>query len=1158
MRARIMHRLGWLTAAVVVLALAGAALAQDVDGDGVSDAPDNCAAWPNPSQGDVDGNDIGDACECGDQNGDGTVNVSDVIAINAAIFNPWLQTPLCDTNNDGTCDVGDLLGAVAKIGGGTAHCERYPPARTEFLSADAAPGEDARETAQPGDPRAEFALDTSEADRSVEEGDIYRVLPGSHILNLNAYRGLQVIDFSDVDAPSIVGRLGVSGSPVELYVVGDVAYVLMNGWRGYYGTREDPAVELREGGVVLSVDLSDPSAPVVTDRAHIPGTIQTSRLTRGGGQSALYVAAGGWAQWPGADGSLVWESRTVVRSFDVSAGTLEPRTELDLGGYVADIQATTEALLVARNDYSAGQQRSLVSIIDISDPGGSMVEGDHVIADGYIQSQFNMDLYRGVLRIVSTSWSPRTNTVQTFDASDIHQLRALDSATFADGESLFATLFLGNKAFFVTYLRVDPFHAFEIADDGTITERSEFIVSGWNDFFRPVASDSRLVGIGINDESARTLSVSLYDITDLDNPNPLLARADVDADSSWSEASWDHRAFSVIEDAVAVAAPDGTIETGLVLLPFSGWDADAGTYTSAVQIFSFSQASLTRRGLMPHGSPVRRSFLADHELAANLSESELSLFDTGDPDVPRETGRVELAPNYTDLFLFGAYAARVKDSTVYYARWWGDRSELPPASVEIIARVEHPDSAPALTSFEIPANAALYQTGDLLVTVSSEIIDRSVWPYTYRSHIVIWNLADPTAPVRAADLTTDRLQPSYPIYPLPYFEDSLAVAGRFAPIPFPGAGMSDVRSVPGGLVFLQRTQEQERIGLEEVCYTWPQETGSCWGTDGWVPGCTDYSGSITCRSLDGAESWCSGDILECTISAAGERSCEPIGASGVPTTTSCWEYDRFRYWQSFALDVLDLTDPEAPSLADRIDLGRENEGVRMLTDGSDAWLTIKRPAEVATDSRPYVRYFIVRVGLSQLSDPLVDEPINTPGELLAIEGNVIYTRDLVWGHEIAETAIARSELRDGRAHLQASRIFEDQLVDTVLLDGAGQLLVSHRGTFLSPFGYIDYWSGAQQLTVLASADLAELARVPVDSFAQLRHAEAGRAVFQAPGGVLVFNLDDPTRPRAQAFFPTLGFPQRILVDSPQILIPAGRFGIHAFDLDLFNLLVPVL
>jgi hypothetical protein len=52
--------------------------------------------------------------------------VNDILAINAAIFDPSLATPLCDTNDDDQCDVQDILGANAKIFGAPAYCARYP------------------------------------------------------------------------------------------------------------------------------------------------------------------------------------------------------------------------------------------------------------------------------------------------------------------------------------------------------------------------------------------------------------------------------------------------------------------------------------------------------------------------------------------------------------------------------------------------------------------------------------------------------------------------------------------------------------------------------------------------------------------------------------------------------------------------------------------------------------------------------------------------------------------------------------------------------------------------------------------------------------------------------------------------------------------------
>ncbi len=81
-----------------------------------------------------------------------------------------------------------------------------------------------------------------------------------------------------------------------------------------------------------------------------------------------------------------------------------------------------------------------------------------------------------------------------------------------------------------------------------------------------------------------------------------------------------------------------------------------------------------------------------------------------------------------------------------------------------------------------------------------------------------------------------------------------------------------------------------------------------------------------------------------------------------------------------------------------------------------------------------------------------------------------------------------------------------------------------------------------------------LAEVEADSWAQLRDARSGRALFQVPGGLLVFNLDDPTAPYPQAFFATRGWPRDILVEGRQIIFAAGRYGIYAFDLDTVNLL----
>jgi len=98
----------------------------DDDCDTVLDADDNCPGLRTTNISDTDGNGRGDLCECGDQTGDAYVTVDDLVAINMAIFNPDLATPLCDTNDDDQCNVSDIIGANLRIFGQPAYCAKYP------------------------------------------------------------------------------------------------------------------------------------------------------------------------------------------------------------------------------------------------------------------------------------------------------------------------------------------------------------------------------------------------------------------------------------------------------------------------------------------------------------------------------------------------------------------------------------------------------------------------------------------------------------------------------------------------------------------------------------------------------------------------------------------------------------------------------------------------------------------------------------------------------------------------------------------------------------------------------------------------------------------------------------------------------------------------
>lgn len=1042
---------------------------------------------------------------------------------------------------------------------------------SEFVSADGIAGQESVDggleaASADGDENGFGDAGSRESTRTVEEGDIYRLGPDGRVYNLNSYRGLQIIDVSDPSDPKVEGRARLNGAPVEMYHVGNVLYALMNGAHSYYGNRDDVRAERYQGGLVVAFDVRDPKRPLRLGQARVPGYISTSRLTRGDGE-ALYVAASN-------------NGKTYVVSFTLRNGSMSKKSELDLGGYVQDIQATTSHLLVASHDWQSNSGRSQVAIVDISDPSGTMVQGATVLAEGRIQTKFNMDVHGSMLRLVSgNSWgnSRNTNHVETFDISDITRPRRLDHETFGDNEDLYATLFMGEKAFFVTYRRVDPFHAFSIASDGKLTERSEFIVSGWNDFFFPVAGGRRLIGIGTDDQNGQTKAVSLYDITHLDNPSPLLVRKDVQMQYSWSEANWEDKAVSVLEDAVSVTTDDGTVETGLVLLPYQGWNRDGRRYETAVQIFTFSETTLTRRGIMKHGSPVRRSFLVEPDTAGNLSEMSLSIYDTAQPDVPRKLGEVELAP-YIRTFkpLDNGFGLRVENDQ----GWYGWNYERPQDDrIEIVRLAGDVENQEPVATLNVPNGSFLFVEGPKLRVLSQ------TWDDDYGNatvHVRIYDLSDPRNPKLTGELSSRDLS-LRPVYAYGYGyggPEPFMVADCASPYCwgyYGGEAKPNVLSLDDSLVFVEPIHESEKVGEYHVEYRYPVDRygEDCWDENG-PKACSYLVGGISCTTLtanDGTRSpaMCTGSFGRCTQNVDGQTECVEIDPDSVRSEKHEYEHDAIRHWVHYDLKVVDLTSA-TPQIGPTVSMARADEAVTVLGDGDKVFLNSRRPFRLDSDPRPYVRYYFQEVDLSRPDRPRLGSRINIPGQLLAVDGNRLITRDFLWGRNILESSVNQLELDGGRAYLRGIRRFEDELVQRVVLDGAGLALVSHTSWEAHSgygFGYgygrvavddVAYYGGGYPdgTTTLTLLDvdrprLAKLSDVEVDAWAELKEAFPGRALFQVPGGMMVINTSLPTAPYAQAFFPIYGWASSLAVQGDDIYVGAGPYGLYRFDSDTFNL-----
>ena len=910
---------------------------------------------------------------------------------------------------------------------------------------------------------------TADSSRTVQEGDIYHALEnGKTILNVNPYRGLQIVDIRDVSKPSIIGRAAMSGSPVEMYRVENRVYILLNGYKSFQRTMRDgqESLDSFNGAAVVEVDISQTTAPRILSTTRVPGYIQTSRMTSGDGKNALFLAVSDFSNLAGGGLSKVY-------SYALNAQGVAAKSVLELGGYVQAIAATGDRLLVARNPDWSQTIGSKVAVIDISNAEGVMRLGADVQVAGSVRTKNNMDVSGNVLRVVSGSMpgiivtipgqeTPPpviNNHVQTFDISDITQPKARDHKSFGRGEQLFATTFMPDRAFFVTYLRTDPFHTFSISATGMLQEENEFIVSGWNDFFKPVYNNSRLISVGHNDENnRRVVSVSLYDASNLKNRQPLIVRADTDLSNSWSEANWDDRAFSVLENATNVLAPDGkTVETGLVLLPYSGWDSASGEYRSGVQTFSFSSNTLTRRGTMLQTSTVRRSFLPQSQIAANLSDSELSLFDLQNPNQPVQRASLSLAESYSQFVAFAKVGARYRNGSNY----WNSQHSTP-ETVEFVS-LDAANGQTILGKIAVPNGSRLYNVGEKLVVVSDKYVNGAT-----NTTVAIWDISNPALAVLLGKVENSEPAESN-------FNDVIGInTYRIGSALLPYYGQNEAKVVGNALVFVKNS---------------------------WLP---QYAKTDAASLIS--------------------------------------------YTAKMRLSIVDLSNPAAPRFQSKIELEEKQNAVGVIVNGNNLWLNYKVEATANANQQAQAKYFVKRLDLSTPSAPIMSAEINIPGQLMAVAGDQLYSKDFHWtANNMIENSLNVSTLQGDLVYRQASNILANQLISSLNLDGTN-VVVSLLGNDSNSKARVSLFT-LQNNNFVAKSTM----EMPVwGTVSQVRNSKVLLDIY---GGYLLYDFTQ-TIPVPQAFFNIAGWGATTVLAGTKIYIPAYLYGIYQFDFDTVNLSKP--
>ena len=160
---------------------------------------------------------------------------------------------------------------------------------------------------------------------------------------------------------------------------------------------------------------------------------------------------------------------------------------------------------------------------------------------GYVLNQYSMDEYNNNFRVATT-----TSTGSWINQAQQNNIYVLDMnltivgklENLAQGESIYAARFMGDKCYLVTFKQTDPFFVIDLSNPEAPTVAGQLQIPGYSSYLHPYDAN-HVIGLGMENE---TLKLSLFDVTDINNPTEI-ANYTVEGNYTSSTALNDPKAF---------------------------------------------------------------------------------------------------------------------------------------------------------------------------------------------------------------------------------------------------------------------------------------------------------------------------------------------------------------------------------------------------------------------------------------------------------------------------------------------------------------------------------------------------------------------------------------------------------------------------------------
>lgn len=482
---------------------------------------------------------------------------------------------------------------------------------------------------------APTASATTTDSTTTEKPDIFKLVDKQLLYANGSAQRFQVIDLADPTQPKLAGWMSLTGTPREVYSLGQTMVLLQTNYDEKQGAQTKLTVVQQKNGTLETVDEVTLSGNFLQSR-------RRGDLIYAVSQSDSMVTI---AKPECVDCGMVYMPMVQITALRLDdQGKLVIVDKAEISGYSPEVAIFPDHLVIANHDSQEWSSTN-IQIFNLAVPNAALAKLPLLKVPGQVPSEFHLNVYNQQFRVV---YGPTFNdkvgsTLAIYDLSKptLDLLGKVEN--IAPGEALFATRFTENRAFVVTYQRTDPLWAIDLSNPQAPKILGELKVPGWSEklFF----NNNRLFAIGTHDQPepgetnqwVRRVALSLFDVADAQNLN-LLSRfiplLDLGITYSYSEALSDERALFL------------DWENSFASIPIQSWEAAAGTF---LQLVSFQNDKIEEVGRIASPVQIRRSLPIDKQTLAALGDQEILTlaWEMGNPNTQavKILGSLELAHN---------------------------------------------------------------------------------------------------------------------------------------------------------------------------------------------------------------------------------------------------------------------------------------------------------------------------------------------------------------------------------------------------------------------------------------------------------------------------------------------------------------------------------